>query len=278
MAEAEGVGVDQRQAGERLGIVGLRRHRALEADANRLDHLAVEGPPVGVEEQHRRVAAEHLGRLSVGVARAVALDRAVGLGQRPRDPVRHLVAERDDLGRLETPLERLGPDGAAARRLDEEDVHLEAVRQERGLAGDQVVGGKLPPGGLGIDVGRMAQRGLRAEDAQPGEAGERDDQRPGEAAGEGREGRLVALLLEGGDQHPGRAGRAACGSATGLGAAEDRRRSRRAGCRCGGGSSGRRSGSSARASAAGGRPRCGRSSSSCGSNFGSRPKTSVAIV
>ena len=48
----------------------------------------------------------------------------------------------------------------------------------------------------------MAESSLGAEDAQPGEAGERDDQRPGEAAGEAREGRLVAFLLQGGHQQP----------------------------------------------------------------------------
>ena len=49
VAEAEGVAVDQRKAGKRLGVVGLRRHRALETHANRLDHLPVEGSPVGVK-------------------------------------------------------------------------------------------------------------------------------------------------------------------------------------------------------------------------------------
>ena len=122
----------------------------------------------------------------------------------------------------ETPLERLRPDGAAARRVDEKDVHLEAVGKERSLAGDQVVGGKLSAGGLGIDFGGMAQRGLHAENAKPGEAGERDDQRSRKASGEGGEGGLVALLLEGGHQHPGRAGHGA-GKRNRFGAGEDRR-------------------------------------------------------
>ncbi len=207
VAEPEGVAVDQGQAGQRLGVVGLVGHGALEADPHRLDHRAVEGPPVGVEEQHRRIAAEHLRGLSVGIARPVGLDRAVGLRQRPCHPVRHLVAERDDLGWLQPPLVTVGPDGAAARGIDEQHVHLEAVRPERGLAGDQVVGGKVARGRPGIDAGRMAQRRIRAEHPQAGEAGERDDQRPREPAGEGREGRLVAFLVEGGHQHPRRAGR-----------------------------------------------------------------------
>ncbi len=165
---------------------------------NRLELVAVEGSPVLVETQHAAVAAEAFRRRAVGVAGAGAVDDAVGLGEGAHDLVRDLVAHREDLRRLQASVQAVRPDGAAGARIHQDDVDLEAVRPDRRAAGEDVVGADLRMQAVRRSARQVRRLGV--EHPQRGEPGQGDDQRPGEAAGEAREGGGVAFLLERGDE------------------------------------------------------------------------------
>ena len=124
--------------------------------------------------------------------------------ERARDLVRHFVAKLDDLGRLQSTLEAIRPDRPATPRIKKKRVHREAVRSEDAAAGQQVLDGDVATKSLGIDIRRLLQRRLGAEDPQVGEPRQRYNQRPREAPREVRVGGAVALLVEGRHQDRGR--------------------------------------------------------------------------
>ena len=123
------VRVEHREAGNGLGVIGIRDHTAFEALADEREEIPTMSTPILIKLDHTLEGGESTGFLSIGLLGFVTEHHTERLREGAHDAICYVIAGGEDASRAKVSVITIPPEHPAGSLVYEHGLHVQEVAE-----------------------------------------------------------------------------------------------------------------------------------------------------